>query len=83
MLKSLMLARAAEALEKEKVDRQNDKQNFMVEHVPEMSLSGVNLQQLMDLCREMHNKSEMVDEERYDIEFKVLKSNKEIEDLNQ
>ncbi|XP_032837318.2 troponin I, slow skeletal muscle-like isoform X1 [Petromyzon marinus] len=83
MLKSLMLARAAEALEKEKVDRQNDKQNFMVEHVPEMSLSGVNLQKLMELCREMHTKSEQVDEERYDIEYKVLKSNKEIEDLNQ
>lgn len=31
------------------------------------------------LCRELHHKIDVVDEERYDIEVKVAKNNKEVE----
>lgn len=31
-----------------------------------------------DLCREIHRKIEQTDEERYDLEMKVTKSNKEV-----
>lgn len=33
---------------------------------------------LQTLCKELHHKIDTVDEERYDIEAKVLKNNKEV-----
>ena len=33
---------------------------------------------LQDLCRKLHSKIESVDEERYDIEVKLQKTNKEV-----
>ncbi|TRY89622.1 hypothetical protein DNTS_021514, partial [Danionella cerebrum] len=37
---------------------------------------------LKELCRELHAKIDVVDEERYDIEAKVLHNTREIKDLN-
>ncbi|KAI4899712.1 hypothetical protein NFI96_013622, partial [Prochilodus magdalenae] len=37
---------------------------------------------LKNLCKELHQKIDAVDEERYDIEAKVAKNEKEIADLN-
>ncbi|MEQ2256987.1 Troponin I, fast skeletal muscle [Ilyodon furcidens] len=35
----------------------------------------------MELCREIHHKIDVIDEERYNLEIKVNKTNKEIDDL--
>uniref|UniRef100_A0A665WSF0 Troponin I type 2b (skeletal, fast), tandem duplicate 1 n=1 Tax=Echeneis naucrates TaxID=173247 RepID=A0A665WSF0_ECHNA len=37
--------------------------------------------QPQELCRKLHKQIDLVDEERYDMEIKVTKSNKEIDDL--
>lgn len=34
---------------------------------------------VQELCREIHHKIDVIDEERYDLEMKVNKSNKEVD----
>ncbi|XP_041112893.1 troponin I, slow skeletal muscle-like [Polyodon spathula] len=81
-LKILLLTRAKEALDKEKLDRDEEKVRYLVERVPPLQLAGLTLEELQKLCTELHAKIEVVDEERYDIEFKVGKNAREIHDLN-
>ncbi|XP_013874808.1 troponin I, fast skeletal muscle isoform X2 [Austrofundulus limnaeus] len=76
-LKSLVLQIAAKWLEQEKIDVAAAKEAYLAEHCPEPDLSG----DLMEVCKKLNQAIEKVDEERYDIEAKVLKVNKEIEDL--
>merc|ERR1712168_787575 len=40
------------------------------------------MQELQELCREIHRKIDVIDEERYDLDLKVTKCDKEINDLN-
>merc|ERR1712053_40737 len=49
--------------------------------LPEMS--GFDDEALKQLCREIHARIDKTDDLRYDIEAKVLKNAKEIEELNQ
>ncbi|XP_073687548.1 troponin I type 2a (skeletal, fast), tandem duplicate 1 [Garra rufa] len=80
-LKSLMLSIAKGILEQEEKDIEVERQRYMAETCPALSLpSGI--QALQELCRELHHKIDTIDEERYDMEMKVNKSAKEIEDLN-
>ncbi|XP_041111268.1 troponin I, slow skeletal muscle-like isoform X2 [Polyodon spathula] len=81
-LKILLLTRAKEALDKEKLDRDEEKVRYLAERVPPLQLAGLTLEQLQKLCTELHAKTEVVDEERYDIECKVGKNAREIHDLN-
>ncbi|XP_033888139.2 troponin I, slow skeletal muscle-like [Acipenser ruthenus] len=81
-LKILLLTRAKEALDKEKLDRDEEKVRYLAERVPPLQLAGLTLEQLQKLCTELHTKIEVVDEERYDIEVKVNKNAREIHDLN-
>uniref|UniRef100_H3C5N5 Troponin I4b, tandem duplicate 2 n=1 Tax=Tetraodon nigroviridis TaxID=99883 RepID=H3C5N5_TETNG len=59
------------------------KRNTLSERVPPLQMSGLSVQDLQALCKELHHKIDVVDEERYDIEVKVVKNNKEIETLSQ
>uniref|UniRef100_A0AAY5F135 Troponin I2, fast skeletal type n=1 Tax=Electrophorus electricus TaxID=8005 RepID=A0AAY5F135_ELEEL len=79
-LKSLMLQIAQGLLEAEAAEAEQDKQSYMEDHCPALSLPGT-MQELQDLCRKLHQQIDIVDEQRYDMESKVAKSNKEIEDL--
>ncbi|XP_075693081.1 troponin I, fast skeletal muscle [Rhinoderma darwinii] len=81
-LKSLMLQVAKTALEKEEADIAAEKQRYLEEHCPALSLPN-SLQDLQEFCKKLHAKIDVVDEERYDMEVKVQKSSKELEDLNQ
>ncbi|KAJ1178461.1 hypothetical protein NDU88_003707 [Pleurodeles waltl] len=81
-LKSLMLQVAKTALEKEELDIAAEKESYLAEHCPPLSLPS-SLQDLQEFCKKMHAKIDVVDEERYDMEQKVQKSTKELEDLNQ
>ncbi|XP_065541758.1 troponin I, fast skeletal muscle isoform X1 [Lathamus discolor] len=80
-LKSAMLQLAVTEIEKEAAAKEVEKQNYLAEHCPPLSLPG-SMQELQDLCRKLHGKIESVDEERYDIEVKLQKTNKELEDLS-
>ncbi|KAJ7414778.1 troponin I1, slow skeletal type [Willisornis vidua] len=81
LLKSLMLAKAKEEWDQEIVDKQAEKERYLSERITPLHTSGLSLSQLQDLCRELHEKVEIVDEERYDIEAKCNHNTREIKDL--
>ncbi|XP_059682105.1 troponin I, fast skeletal muscle [Gavia stellata] len=81
-LKSAMLQLAATEIEREAAAKEVEKQNYLAEHCPPLSLPG-SMQELQELCKKLHAKIESVDEERYDTEVKLQKTNKELEDLSQ
>ncbi|XP_029288995.1 troponin I, fast skeletal muscle-like [Cottoperca gobio] len=79
-LKSLMLQIAAKWIIQEKKDIEAAKQAYMSENCPPPNVSG-DQATLMETCKKLHAKMDKVDEERYDLDTKVGKANKEIEDL--
>ncbi|XP_044049282.1 troponin I, slow skeletal muscle-like [Siniperca chuatsi] len=82
-LKTKLLKKAMTMLEYEKQVRKDERERTLAERVPELLLSGLSLQDLQNLCKELHQKIDVVDEERYDINSKVMKNDKEIQDLSQ
>ncbi|XP_076589093.1 troponin I, fast skeletal muscle-like [Chaetodon auriga] len=79
-LKSLMLSIAKGLLEEEEKQREEDRRRYMAENCPPVSMPR-GMQELQELCKEIHQKIDKIDEERYDLEMKVSKCNKEIDDL--
>uniref|UniRef100_A0A8C9RE10 Troponin I, skeletal, slow c n=1 Tax=Scleropages formosus TaxID=113540 RepID=A0A8C9RE10_SCLFO len=78
-LKILLLTRAKEDLEKEKMERDEEKVRYLSEKLPPLQMSGIFFGQ--KLCRQLHEKIDVVDEERYDCEAKVIKNNQDIHEL--
>uniref|UniRef100_A0A3Q0R2V8 Troponin I4b, tandem duplicate 2 n=1 Tax=Amphilophus citrinellus TaxID=61819 RepID=A0A3Q0R2V8_AMPCI len=83
LLKTKLLKVATVMFEEEKEQKKLMRESTLRERVPPLQLSGLSLQDLQALCRELHQKLDVVDEERYDTEVKVAKNNKEIENLSQ
>ncbi|XP_040181701.1 troponin I, cardiac muscle [Rana temporaria] len=81
-LKGLMLQIAKHDMEQEEEDRAQEKERVLAERCAPLQLSGLSVSELQDMCRELHTRIDVVDEERYDMEAKVNKSVIEIEDLN-
>ncbi|MEQ2224243.1 hypothetical protein ILYODFUR_005510 [Ilyodon furcidens] len=79
-LKSLVLQVAQQWLEKEKKETAEAKEAYMAEHCPAPDMVG-DQATLMEYCKKLHAAIDQIDEERYDIEAKVQKADKEIEDL--
>ncbi|XP_003967264.1 troponin I, fast skeletal muscle-like [Takifugu rubripes] len=79
-LKSLMLQIAANWIVQEKKDTAAAKERYMAEQCPAPSLSG-DQAALMETCRKLHALIDKVDEERYDLQTKLGKAEKEIDDL--
>ncbi|KAM3869890.1 troponin I, skeletal, slow c [Diretmus argenteus] len=80
-LKILLLTRAMEELEAERVARDEEKVRYLGEKLPTLQLSGLSIEELQKLCKQLHAKIDMVDEERYDFEAKVVKNCKDIHEL--
>uniref|UniRef100_A0A8C3MZS4 Troponin I, fast skeletal muscle n=1 Tax=Geospiza parvula TaxID=87175 RepID=A0A8C3MZS4_GEOPR len=74
---SAMLQLAVTEIEKEAAAKEVEKQNYLAEHCPPLSLPG-SMQELQELCKKLHAKIESVDEERYDTEVKLQKTTKEV-----
>ncbi|KAL1247776.1 hypothetical protein QQF64_023152 [Cirrhinus molitorella] len=79
-LKSLVLSIAFNLLDAEAKQLVVSKEAHMSENCPALELPGSS-QELQELCKKLHQQIDKVDEERYDLEAKVAKANKEIEDL--
>ncbi|TKS70468.1 Troponin I, fast skeletal muscle [Collichthys lucidus] len=77
---SLLLQIAEKMLAEEAQNKEKEKMNYMEENCPVLSMPGC-MQELQELCRKLHKQIDLVDEERYDMETKMKKSNKEIDDL--
>ncbi|KAM8752099.1 troponin I, slow skeletal muscle-like [Acanthopagrus schlegelii] len=70
-------------LDIDKQSKEEERERTLNERVPALQVSGLSLQDLQNLCKELHQKIDVVDEERYDINAKVVKNDREIQDLNQ
>ncbi|XP_074481972.1 troponin I, slow skeletal muscle-like [Sebastes fasciatus] len=80
-LKILLLSRACEDLENERQQKEEEKGRYLGEKLPALQLSGLSLDDLQKMCKELHSKIDVTDEERYDCESKVGKHNKDIHEL--
>ncbi|XP_046889717.1 troponin I, slow skeletal muscle-like [Hypomesus transpacificus] len=80
-LKIRLLTVAAQMLQTEKEDKKKEREDALADRVPPLKLSGLSVQELQDLCKDLHHKVDVVDEERYDVELKVTKNEKEIKDM--
>ncbi|KAI4825277.1 hypothetical protein KUCAC02_020963, partial [Chaenocephalus aceratus] len=83
-LKTKLLKMAAGMLEKEKEEKKQAREATLAERVPPLQLSGsgLSVQDLLALCKDLHRKIDVVDEERYDVDAKVVKNTKEVEHLS-
>ncbi|XP_042268553.1 troponin I, fast skeletal muscle-like [Thunnus albacares] len=79
-LKSVMLQIAAGWIAQEEKDLVAAKKAYMDENCPKPTTTGDH-DALVDVCRKLGAKIDKVDEERYDMEVKVGKAKKEIEEL--
>ncbi|XP_041651561.1 troponin I, fast skeletal muscle-like [Cheilinus undulatus] len=79
-LKSLILQIAANWLEQEANDIAAAKEAYMAENCPAPDLSG-DQAALQEICKKLFQALDKIDEDRYDAEAKVQKTDKEIEDL--
>ncbi|KAG7268901.1 hypothetical protein CRUP_021796 [Coryphaenoides rupestris] len=77
-----LLKRAGVLWENEKEEKIRAREATLSERVPPLQLSALSVQDLQALCREMHQKIDSVDEDRYNIDLKVTKNDKEIENLS-
>lgn len=79
-LKSLVLQVAQSLLEAEAEALIQQKEEYLSENCPSLSLSGT-MEELQLMCKKIHQTIDKVDEERYDMEAKLAKTDKEINDL--
>uniref|UniRef100_A0A3Q1IYI8 Uncharacterized protein n=2 Tax=Anabas testudineus TaxID=64144 RepID=A0A3Q1IYI8_ANATE len=78
-----LLKTAGMMLEREKEEKKLERETTLNKTLPPLQMSGLSMEDLQALCKELHHKIDVVDEERYDLEVKVVKNNKEIENLSQ
>uniref|UniRef100_A0A671VCE3 Troponin I4b, tandem duplicate 2 n=1 Tax=Sparus aurata TaxID=8175 RepID=A0A671VCE3_SPAAU len=77
-----LLTVAAQMLQEETEQKIKEREATLAERVPPLSMSGLSLQELLDLCKDLHHKIDVVDEERYDTGLKVSKNDQEIDNMN-
>ncbi|XP_048013332.1 troponin I4a [Megalobrama amblycephala] len=83
LLKSKLLRKAESLLVKEKEQKDLERENTLRERAPPLKLSGLSIQELQELCRDLHHKIDVVDEARYDLNIKVARNDAEILSLTQ
>ncbi|KAF7693991.1 troponin I4a [Silurus meridionalis] len=83
LLKTKLLKKAESLLVKEKEQKKIEKDSTLNERVPPLKLSGLSVQELQELCKDLHQKIDIVDEARYDLSVKVDRNDSEIQSLQQ
>ncbi|XP_051920010.1 troponin I, fast skeletal muscle-like [Hippocampus zosterae] len=79
-LKSLLLHIGQTMVDEVADQAQEEKTRYMEENCPPLALPDC-MHELQELCRQLHKQIDLVDDERYDMEMKVKKSDQEINDL--
>ncbi|CAB1446018.1 unnamed protein product [Pleuronectes platessa] len=69
-------------LQEETEQKMRERETVLAEKLPPLNMAGLSLQDLQDLCKDMYQKIDVVDEERYDIGLKVSQNGKEIDNMN-
>ncbi|XP_041705470.1 troponin I, fast skeletal muscle [Coregonus clupeaformis] len=80
-LKSCMLAVAKDWLEAEALEKTKERERYMEENCPPLEMPH-SKDDLMELCKKMYDKVNVVDEERYNLEYKAIMVCNEVKDLN-
>ncbi|XP_053498016.1 troponin I type 2a (skeletal, fast), tandem duplicate 2 isoform X1 [Ictalurus furcatus] len=80
-LKSLMLQVARDLLEVEAGEKVQERKKYMEEHCPPLCLPS-SKEELQALCKDLHEKIIVIDEERYNLEHKANMVVDEVKDLN-
>ncbi|KAK6318473.1 hypothetical protein J4Q44_G00117640 [Coregonus suidteri] len=80
-LKSCMLAVAKDLLEAEALEKVKERERYMDENCPPLEIPH-SKDDLVDLCTKMYNKINVIDEERYNLEYKAVMVCNEVIDLN-
>ncbi|KAM6961033.1 troponin I, slow skeletal muscle-like [Aplochiton taeniatus] len=62
-------------------EKKHERESALSERVPPLKLSGLSVQELQELCKDLHRKIDIIDDARYDIEMKESKNEKEIQTL--
>uniref|UniRef100_A0A3P8P9X7 Troponin I type 2b (skeletal, fast), tandem duplicate 1 n=1 Tax=Astatotilapia calliptera TaxID=8154 RepID=A0A3P8P9X7_ASTCA len=75
----LVLQVGQEMLEEEAREAEREKMQYLEENCTALFIPG-SMQDLQELCCKLHKQIDLVDEERYNMEVKVAKSNK-VDDL--
>ncbi|KAM4573353.1 troponin I, slow skeletal muscle-like [Odontesthes bonariensis] len=70
-------------LESDKQFKASERERILAERVPSLQVSGLSMQDLQNLCKELHQKIDKVDEERYDFAAKASINDREIQELSQ
>ncbi|XP_073672017.1 troponin I4a [Paramisgurnus dabryanus] len=83
LLKTKLLRKAESLLVKEKEQKDVERENALREKAPPLKLSGLSVQELQELCKDLHEKIDIVDEARYDLAIKVARNDAEIVSLTQ
>ncbi|XP_053505996.1 troponin I4a, partial [Ictalurus furcatus] len=83
LLKTKLLKKADSLLVKEKEQKKIERDNALNERVPPLKLTGLSVQELQELCKDLHQKIDIVDEARYDLSVKVARNDSEIQSLQQ
>ncbi|XP_060759516.1 troponin I4a [Neoarius graeffei] len=83
LLKTKLLKKAESLLVKEKEQKKIERDSALNERVPPLKLSGLSVQELQELCKDLHQKIDIVDEARYDLSVKVARNDLEIQSLQQ
>merc|ERR1712183_174381 len=83
-LKSLMLNKAKEDLEREAAAKLVEKKAVLGKRLKPLDrIENMTIQAAQDLCGELHQKIDKVMDESYALKSRVKKNDKEIDDLNQ
>ncbi|XP_029137959.1 troponin I, slow skeletal muscle-like [Labrus bergylta] len=69
-------------LQEEKEQKIQEREAALADRVPLLSMSGLSVQELLDLCKDLYHKIDVVDDERYDIGLKVSKNDFEMDNMN-
>ncbi|XP_077067523.1 troponin I type 2a (skeletal, fast), tandem duplicate 2 [Siphateles boraxobius] len=80
-LKSLMLVVAKDLLEAENIEKKEERKRYMEDNCPPLSYPS-SKEELQELCKELHEKIDIIDEERYILEHKAIMVVNEVKDLN-
>uniref|UniRef100_A0A3B1JNM7 Troponin I4a n=1 Tax=Astyanax mexicanus TaxID=7994 RepID=A0A3B1JNM7_ASTMX len=78
-----LLRKAESLLDKEQDQKRIERENVLNERAPPLKLSGLSVQELQELCKDLHHKIDIVDEARYDLLLKVGRNDSEIQSLHQ
>ncbi|XP_060891750.1 troponin I, slow skeletal muscle-like [Labrus mixtus] len=69
-------------LQEEKEQKIQEREAALADRVPLLNMPGLSVQELLDLCKDLYHKIDVVDDERYDIGLKVSKNDFEIDNMN-